>query len=142
MTGSLKIKKLITICAVAAMCTAFMATGNVAQAQYSEGDIGTLTVNAPNSLDGAAVDMWGVYTYATRGDSNSGEKSATSGSGTVIGGTATVNSTGGTDVDDQYLSGMGGTDLLMSGATVPEPATMFFLVLGGVVMLLRRKRQK
>jgi hypothetical protein len=93
-------KKLITICAVAAMCTAFIATSNVAQAEYyagDAGDTGTLTVNAPNSLDGSAAEMWGFY-HTTSGD----WKSATYGSGTVTNGTATINYTVPADFYDTY----------------------------------------
>jgi hypothetical protein len=93
--------KLITIYAVAAMCTAFIATSNVAQAEYyagDAGDTGTLTVNAPNSLDGSAAEMWGFYHSTPSG----AWKSATYGSGTVTNGTATINYTVPADFYDTY----------------------------------------
>jgi len=76
----------------------FLTVSGVAQAEISAGDTGTLTINAPNSLDGSEVEMWGFY----HSGPNIAWKSATYGSGTVTNGTATINYTVPTDFSDFY----------------------------------------
>lgn len=43
---------------------------------------------------------------------------------------------------NHWARGMGSTDMLLSGATVPEPATMSLLGLGGIALLRRRRNRK